>query len=393
MARNSRVLKIELNSCQKISIKFASITQMTSEKGFRRWYSICFICHILKQLEEGKRDMLRKTALVLFLTLISLSAFAFDQADFTNCLGNYAETISQAAYLASEKADSVEKQAFEGAADRADKAEKRIRDIISNIETPTDFSAAQDALTSFAADSDLNAHTVAVVEKLLQQRASFVTGSTAIAPEITLSQSGRAAAAPELLMNRRQRRLVMINIPVVEATISFTDTDKNRRLDNLKSIFQRHNCRILSENSDSSNELTHTFYFSGRKFVVDAILGHFGGDLIQNDMKAIVRITSGGFWSGKKSVDFKIAPTASNGVMGELSWYKSVVEKDPTRYLAENNYKELATLGTLETIAGEKKLQLKNALAEIWVMSKNGSQRTAVYFSKIDLGDVYVDAR
>ena len=114
---------------------------------------------------------------------------------------------------------------------------------------------------------------------------------------------------------------------------------------------------------------------------------------MQNDMKAIVRITSGGFWSGKKSVDFKISPNADNGVMGELSWYKSVVEKDPTRYLAENNYKELATLGTIETIAGENKLQLKNATAEIWVMSKNGSQRNAVYFSKIELGDVYVDAR
>lgn len=337
--------------------------------------------------------MLRKTAMVLFLTLVSLSAFAFDQADFNNCLGNYAETISQAAYLASEKADSAEKQAFEGAADRADKAEKRIRDIISNIETPQDFEAAQNTLATFAAGSDLNAHTVAVVEKLLQQRAGFVSGSAAIAPEITLSNNGRAAADPELLMNRRQRRLVMIDIPVVEAVISFTDTDKNRRLDNLKNIFQRHNCRILSENSDNSNELTHTFYFSGRKFVVDAILGHFGGDLIQNDMKAVVRITTGGFWAGKKSVDFKIAPTADNGVMGELSWYKSVVEKDPTRYLAENNYRELATLGSLETIAGEKKLQLKNALAEIWVMSKNGSQRTAVYFSKLDLGDIYVDAR
>ncbi|EKD81504.1 MAG: hypothetical protein ACD_39C01777G0001, partial [uncultured bacterium] len=150
--------------------------------------------------------MLRKTALVLFFTLVSLSAFAFDQADFTNCLSNYAEAISQAAYLVSEKADSSEKLAFEGAADRADKAEKRIRDIISNIETPQDFESAQSVLAAFAADSDLNAHTVARVEKLLQQRAGFVSGSAAIAPEISLSSSGRAAAAPELLMNSRQRR-------------------------------------------------------------------------------------------------------------------------------------------------------------------------------------------
>ena len=369
------------------------ILKIGSIRQFQEWYKNCSVYHILKLLRGRKQDMLRKTALVLFLTLVSLSAFAFDQADFNNCLGNYAEAISQAAYLASEKADSAEKQAFEGAADRADKAERSIRDIISNIESTEDFAAAQSTLATFAAENDLNAHTVARVEKLLQQRAGFVSGSTAIAPEISLSVSGRAATNPEVLMNRRQRRLVMIDIPVVEAVISFSDTDKNRRLDNLKNIFSRHNCRILSDNSDDSNGLTHTFYFSGRKFVVDAILGHFGGDLVQNDMKAVVRITTGGFWSGKKSVDFKIAPNSGNSVMGELSWYKSVVEKDPTRYLAENHYKELATLGTIENVAGEKKLQLKNALAEIWVMSKNGSQRNAVYFSKVDLGDVYVDAR
>ncbi|MBU1109059.1 MAG: hypothetical protein KKB51_20440 [Candidatus Riflebacteria bacterium] len=337
--------------------------------------------------------MLRKTALILFFILVSLSAFAFEQADFTNCLGDYAESISQAAYLASERAGSAEKQAFESAADRADKAEKRIRDIISNIETPQDFESAQNTLATFATGSDLNAHTVATVEKLLHQRAGFVSGSAAAAPEINLSYSGRAAEKPELLMNKRQRRLVMIEIPIVEAVISFTDTDKNRRIDNIKNIFSRHSCRILSENSVKNDAQTQVYYFSGRKFVVDAILGQFGGDLVQNDMKAVVRITSGGFWSGKKSVDFNISPNANNGVMGELSWYKSVIEKDPTRYLAENNYKELATLGTIETIAGEKKLQLKNATAEIWVMSKNGSQRNAVYFNKAELGDVYVDAR
>ncbi len=337
--------------------------------------------------------MLRKTALVLFFTLFSLSAFAFNKADFNNCLSNYAETISQAAYLISERADSNERQAFEGAADRADKAEKAIREIISDIETPQDFSAAESALATFAAKSDLNAHAVARVERLLQQRAAFVTGSTAIAPEITLSTSGHAAADPKLLMNSRQRRMVMIDIPVVEAVISFTDTSKSRRLDNIKNIFQRHNCRILSDHTDDSNDLNHTFYFSGRKFVVDAILGHFGGDLVHSDMKAVVRITTGGFWAGKKSVDFKIAPASGKSVMGELSWYKSVIENDPTRYLAENHYRELASLGSLETVAGAKKLQLKNALAEIWVMSKNGNQRNAVYFSKIDLGDVYVDGR
>lgn len=58
---------------------------------------------------------------------------------------------------------------------------------------------------------------------------------------------------------------------------------------------------------------------------------------------------------------------------------KSVVEKDPARYLAENNYSGLSTLGSIETVAGEKKVLLKNAVAEMWVMSKNGSLRNAFY--------------
>lgn len=338
--------------------------------------------------------MLRKTALILFFTLASISAYALDSANFTTALGELAEGISQTAYSISEKASSAEREAFTGAADRADRAEKRIRDIVSAINNTEDFAIAEKCLNDFAAGSALNAHTVALVGKMLQQRAAFVNNSAPAASAVQMIDSGRAAATPEQLLSQRQRRMIMIETPVAEAVISLEDTKKNRRLDNLKAIFQRHKCRIISQNTDESGDNSvHGFYCSGKKYVIDALLGHFGGDVVQGDLKAVVRISTGGFWSGKKSVDFQIAPKAGSSVMGELSWYKSVIEKDPTKYLVENNYSELATLGSLENVAGEKKLQLKNAIAEIWVMSKNGSTRNAIYTSKTELGDIFVSAR
>ncbi|HPT46012.1 MAG TPA: hypothetical protein PLM07_08945 [Candidatus Rifleibacterium sp.] len=337
--------------------------------------------------------MLRKTALIVFFTLASLTLQAFDGANFTGALNELSEGISQTAYSMSERAGSAEREAFTAAADRADLAEKRIQNILGSLNSSEDFAAAEQALAEYAAAGDLNAHTVAVVEKMLQQRAAFISNTDAAAA-VSLSTSGRAATDPTKLLNSRQRRLVMIDVPVVEAVISLEDTKENRRLDNLKAIFKRHGCRILADNTNEGGEKPlHGFYFSGKKYVVDALLGHFGGDVVQGDLKAIVRITAGGFWSGKKSLDFNIAPKAGSSVMGELSWYKSVVEKDPVAYLAENNYSELAQLGSLENVAGESKLQLKNVVAEIWVTSKNGSARNAFYTSRSELGDLFVSAR
>lgn len=338
--------------------------------------------------------MLRKIVLMVMFTLASLNLHAFDGAGFNSALKDFSEGISQTAYAISEKAGSAEREAFSAAADRADSSEKRIRDILGSINTTEDFAAAEKELATFAASSDLAAHTVVLVEKMLKERATFITSTAMAAENVTLSNNGRAAEAPQQLLSRRQRRMVMIDVPVVEAVISLEDTKNNRRLDNLKEIFKRHNCRVIADNTtDGGDKLVHGFYFSGKKYVVDALLGHFGGDVVQSDLKAIVRITSGGFWSGKKSLDFVITPKAGSSVMGELSWYKSVVEKDPARYLSENNYSELATLGSIENVAGEKKVLLKNTVAEMWVMSKNGSIRNAFYSSRSELGDIYVNAR
>ena len=79
--------------------------------------------------------------------------------------------------------------------------------------------------------------------------------------------------------------------------------------------------------------------------------------------------------------------------MGELSWYKSVIEADPIKYLASKHYQEISTLGKTENVAGEKKLHLKNVIVEIWVSSKSGLKKNAVYYNELEIGDIYTEAQ
>jgi len=298
--------------------------------------------------------MIRKITLVLVFSILAVSAFAFDRADFNNSLKDLAEGIAQTAYTLSEKADSSEREAYEAAVARAEKSERRIREILNQLETKADFDAAKEELKKFAAVDKTNAHTAAFVEKLLVQRINFVTANNfADSNEVEMTTELKMAAAPEMVLNRRQRRMVMIDTPIVEAVISLEDTKNARRVNNLKAIFSRHECRILSENKEDGgdNEVTN-FYFSGKKYVLDALLGHFGGDVVSNDLKAIVKITCGGFWSGKKSVTINVAANGNNGVMGNLSWFKSTIEKDPFKYFANSgDMSKLESIGAYENIA------------------------------------------
>ena len=340
--------------------------------------------------------MFRKITMVLFFSLLAISAFAFDRADFNNCLEELSENIAQTAYTLSEKADSHEREAYETAVLRAEKSERKLRDILNQLENKDEFSQAREELKKFAKNGKTNAHAAAFAEKLLNQRENFLSANSFDASrEIKLATELKMATAPEMVLNRRQQRMVMIDTPIVEAVISLEDTKNARRVNNLKAIFSRHECRILSENKEDGgdNEVTN-FYFSGKKYVLDALLGHFGGDVVNNDLKAVVRITSGGFWSGKKSVTINVAANGSNGVMGNLSWFKSTIEKDPFKYFANSgDMDKLASIGSYENIAGETKLQLKNAIMEIWVTAKNGTTRNAIYKNSIEFGDVYVNGR
>ncbi|OQB49820.1 MAG: hypothetical protein BWY02_01133 [bacterium ADurb.Bin157] len=331
-----------------------------------------------------------------FFCLFSFPLFAFDSDEFEKSLRDFSDQISQTAYAISEKSDSAENQALEGALDRTEKAQKDLSAVMNKISNKKDFEAAESILRQFAEKSKLNSHAGAIAQKLLRQRANFI--SIDEGKEIYSVQPSdklNLATAPSELLKKRQKRLITIETPIAEAVICLEDTDKLRRVDNLTKIFDTHGCKILSKhtNKKDKNDL-YCFYFSGKKYVIDVLLGHYEGCVVNSNLKAFVKITTGGFWSGKKDHTFEIAPANRNSsIMGELSWYKSVVIQNPAKYLTENHYTELSKLGSPETVAGKKKLLLKNAVAEIFVSAKKHSISEAIYFSKTDLGDLYIDAQ
>ena len=205
----------------------------------------------------------------------------------------------------------------------------------------------------------------------------------------------QSPAAPENLMKKRHKRLIMIETPMAEAIVCFEDTGANRRVANLNKILKRHGCKIISSYVNENKKGDRCcYYFTGKKYVIDALLGHFDGSVVNSDLKAAVKVTTGGFWGGKKNYTFYLGPKRSNkDVMGELAWYKTRIEHDPIAFFAENNYDELATIGSNETVAGIKKLLFKNVKVEVWVFAGDMTEADSIYHNKLELGDVYIDAK
>ena len=79
--------------------------------------------------------------------------------------------------------------------------------------------------------------------------------------------------------------------------------------------------------------------------------------------------------------------------MGELAWYKTRIEHDPIAFFAENNYDELATIASNETVAGIKKLLFKNVKVEVWVFAGDMTEADSIYHNKLEIGDIYIDAK
>ena len=346
--------------------------------------------------------MVRKTFLALALsTCFSGSLLAFDTETFNRALEDYADGISKTAYAVSGDLGDTSEDAYEIASKQAEEAEKRLNKIISDFNNPDEFIEAEQILNKFSTKSDLNSHSAALIAKMLKTRANFVAGLEGAelpVPETNDEEeqnSYKTAAAPSGLLKDRQKRLIMIETPIAEAVIELEDTDKNRRVENLEKIFKRHNCKVISSfcNKQKKND-KYCYYFSGKKYVIDTLLGHFEGNVVNSDLVAHVNLTTGGFWSGKKKQMFTVGPTRSDKhIMGELSWYKSVIEHDPISYLIEKQYNQILPLASEETVAGKKKLLFKNAKAEIWVSANGKSENEAVYHSEVELGDVYVDAK
>ena len=345
--------------------------------------------------------MLKKLLAIAIGLVITSNCFAaeINSSAFKKALKNYADCISQTAYSTKELKDKADSSSYEIALTRAEEAEASLNKIIASFNTEEEISEAYDLTMAFSKKSKLNAYTSELVCKMLQKKANFLVADGKQAnEELTANiqkRSAQAAATPDSLLKKRHKRLIMIETPVAEAVVCVEDTDKNRRVENLEKIFKRHGCKVISSYTNENKKADkYCYYFTGKKYVIDALLGHFEGSVVNSDLRAVVKLTTGGFWGGKKNAEFTVGPRrSSKNIMGELSWYKSVIEHDPIAYFAENNYDELLSIGSTETVAGAKKILFKNVKAEIFVFANDKTENESIYHNKLELGDIYIDAK
>ena len=338
-------------------------------------------------------------ALVIFISSTCFSA-EIDSAKFNKALKEYADSISQVNYYMQGIADNKESEALDMALTNSEKSEKKLEKLISSLNDEESISEAYNLIKVFSKKSDLNEYAAERVCKMLSTKTNFMAAENNQVMDKTETKDSKrsakaAAPATKNLMNKRHKRLIMIETPMAEAIVSFTDTGANRRVLNLNKIFKRHGCKIISSYVNENKKGDRCcYYFTAKKYVIDALLAHFDGSVVNSDLKAAVKITTGGFWGGKKNYTFYLGPKRSNkDVMGELAWYKTRIEHDPIAFFAENNYDELATIASKETVAGIKKLLFKNVKVEVWVFAGDMTEADSIYHNKLELGDIYIDAK
>ena len=336
--------------------------------------------------------------MILFLSGSCLAA-DIDTLKFNKALKDYADGISQVNYNMKELDSEKDPEALDIALSNAEKSEKAIENFISSLKTEQEINEAYKQIDTFSKKSDLNNYAAQRVFKMLHSKANYLSVDyKKIDGDLNQKITKRSAQAPsnsKNLLKKRHKRLIMIDTPVAEAIVAIEDTSKNRRVNNLEKIFKRHGCKVISSYINENKKADkYCYYFSGKKYVIDALLGHFDGSVVNSDLKAMIKITTGGFWGGKKNYTFYVAPKRSNkNVMGELSWYKSTIEHDPIAYFAANNYDELSSLGSTETVVGIKKILFKNVKAEIWVFAGDKTETDSIYHTKLEFGDKYIDAK
>ena len=346
--------------------------------------------------------MLKKIFVLAVALLISSSCFAakIDSAKYNKALKEYADCISRVNYCMKELTSNDNgSKLLDFALTKSEEAEKNIENMISTLENEQEIEQTYKLTMAFSKKAEINEYVGQQVCKMLHTKANYLSVdfkkiNKELDGKITKSIA-QAAVVPENLMNKRHKRLIMIDTPMAEAIVTFTDTGANRRVLNLNKIFKRHGCKIISSYVNENKKGDRCcYYFTAKKYVIDALLGHFEGSVVNSDLKAAVKITTGGFWGGKKNYTFYLGPKRSNkDVMGELAWYKTRIEHDPIAFFAENNYDELATIGSKETVAGIQKLLFKNVKVEVWVFAGDMTEADSIYHNKLELGDIYIDAK
>ena len=344
--------------------------------------------------------MLKKLLVLAVALLIASSSYAakVDSAKFNKALKEHADSISRVNYCMKEMAGHNDSKVLDLALTRAELTESNLDDLIAKIENEQELIDTFNLVLAFSKKSEINNYVAKQVSKKLHTKANFLAiDYRQFNNKLTnsISRAAQAAVVPDNLLLSRHKRLIMIDTPIAEAIVSFEDTGANRRVLNLNKILKRHGCKIISSYVNENKKGDKCcYYFTGKKYVIDILLGHFDGCVVNSDLKAAVKITTGGFWGGKKNHTFYLGPKRSNkDVMGELSWYKTRIEHDPIAFFAENNYDELATIGSTETVAGVKKLLFKNVKVEVWVFANDKTEADSIYHNKLELGDIYIDAK
>ncbi|MFZ2959378.1 MAG: hypothetical protein WA705_21025 [Candidatus Ozemobacteraceae bacterium] len=339
------------------------------------------------------------TAAILTIALAN-PVWAFDRETLRNTLEDLSQGVSQSAYALNETAGTAERDGYDIAAAKSDHAQAELAKTAASIENAADLTAALEETRSFGRGDAVRAYTAGVAVKALRERATFLKISEPAVEQALIAAADELIKAETLsvddskkLLSLSQERLIQVQLPVADAVISCEDTKDNRRVDALKRMLARHDCNVSASAVDTSGDKPQTnFLISGKKFVIEALMRNFKGSEVKNDLRAILVITAGGFW-GKSSITVNVTPKSGSSETGTLGWYQAVLEKDPFKYMVETDYAKLAQLGKVETIGGEQKLRIKNAVVDLWVVGPNGTQRDAVYANHVEFGDVYTATR
>ena len=172
----------------------------------------------------------RLSAVVAMAFLAAAPVFAFDNDAMKTALDELSQGIAQSAYTMSET-DTASREAYNTVAAQTERREQTLRRMIGEIESAADLQAALETARNFATGkSALEAQTSGVALQMLKERAAFLkVADVQTAPDMQRAAADVAStevtrAAASTLLSSRQRGLVVIQMPIVEAVISARGT-------------------------------------------------------------------------------------------------------------------------------------------------------------------------
>ena len=118
--------------------------------------------------------------------------------------------------------------------------------------------------------------------------------------------------------------LVVHQMPIVKPFSRLTTTKPRNEL--IKEIFDRHECKVMASYVDEAATSRSRTTSSPAQVCHRGPDAQLKGAAVANDLKAIIVLTTGGFW-GKQSVEVTVSRPATPR---RVRWpYQTVIEKTP----------------------------------------------------------------